>query len=95
MSKSKFRKIDPYDCFCGPGSHIAIQVKPFNKQVKNKYTEYWPYPQPQLNTALVVIHQKKYIFHSRVCEHDPGFGHVLNGELGFSSFPCYPADGSG
>ncbi len=23
MYKSQFRKIDPYDWFCGPGSHIV------------------------------------------------------------------------
>ncbi len=24
MYKSQFQKIDPYDCFCGPGSHMWI-----------------------------------------------------------------------
>ncbi len=24
MYKSQFRKIDPYDWFCGPGSHLHI-----------------------------------------------------------------------
>ncbi len=24
MHKSQFQKIDPYDWFCGPGSHIVI-----------------------------------------------------------------------
>ncbi len=24
MYKSQFRKIDPYDWFCGPGSHICL-----------------------------------------------------------------------
>ncbi len=27
MYKSQFRKIDPYDWFCGPGSHIALLSK--------------------------------------------------------------------
>ncbi len=22
MYKSQFQKMDPYDCFCGPGSHL-------------------------------------------------------------------------
>lgn len=32
---------------------------------------------------------------SRLCEHDAGLCDVFDGELGLSSLPCDPADGSG
>ncbi len=32
MYKSQFQKIDPYDRFCGPGSHIIFMI---NNQMIN------------------------------------------------------------
>ncbi len=39
LYKSQFRKIDPYDWFCGPGSHMSEIVKPgLTSQTKRSWS---------------------------------------------------------
>ncbi len=35
MDKSQFRKIDPYDWFCAPGTHIGLKISSFHHNTGN------------------------------------------------------------
>ncbi len=44
MYTSQFRKIDPYDWFCGPGSHLAYEFRQTSEPAKqsNDLQQNWP-----------------------------------------------------